>query len=168
MAGLTVAITAVTAAYHAWKTEQLDYKIDALTEELSVLDDAICKVNNDMQEAKDYSDNFADALETYQKLSKKGYLTSDEEDDYKDMTSLFMDSYPELVREYDSLTGTLTLWTKETEKQAEQLEEEARQAQILSSSLQLADVYMSATLDKYEELYEGYSSTTYDVAGESF
>lgn len=147
-AGIGLIIVAITAAltgiivlakkaseeYEANKTEN---KLASLKEEVDNLNNSIEDSKRKIEECNNEIKSLEEAQKTYEKLSKKTYLTAEEQEKYNEMVAFLKEQYPEVITYYDEETNRLTtqnnLLQEKINKQKELLQLEQRNNLILNS-----------------------------------
>lgn len=147
-AGIGLIIVAITAAltgiivlakkaseeYEANKTEN---KLASLKEEVDNLNNSIEESKRKIEECNNEIKSLEKAQKTYEKLSKKTYLTAEEQEKYNEMVTFLKEQYPEVITYYDEESNRLitqnNLLQEKINKQKELLQLEQRNNLILNS-----------------------------------
>lgn len=147
-AGIGLIIVAITAAltgiivlakkaseeYEANKTEN---KLASLKEEVDNLNNSIEESKRKIEECNNEIKSLEEAQKTYEKLSKRTYLTAEEQEKYNEMVTFLKEQYPEVITYYDEESNRLitqnNLLQEKINKQKELLQLEQRNNLILNS-----------------------------------
>lgn len=158
-------------AYHYSKIIKED------EEAQKALNDAYNTANNELQKQKEHYDSFTSAKETYEELSKKVLLTTEEQEKLNEATNTLIELHPELISGYDAQGKAILkvgeAWDKVISSEEEyynKLKEEEltkRTAAVLGQYKIAWDYQQQdrAVKQQKKELYEGYDKYYADKFG---
>lgn len=136
-AALTGLLVLAKKAYKEYEANKTENKLASLKEEIDDLNNSIEESKQKIKECSDEIETLKEAQKTYEKLSKKVYLTVEEQEKYNKIVTFLKEQYPELITYYDEETNKLViqnnLLQEKINKQKELLQLEQRNKLILNS-----------------------------------
>ena len=141
IAAITAALTGIIVlakkASEEYEENKTENKLASLKEEVDNLNNSIEESKRKIEECNNEIKSLEEAQKTYEKLSKKTYLTAEEQEKYNEMVTFLKEQYPEVITYYDEESDRLitqnNLLQEKINKQRELLQLEQRNNLILNS-----------------------------------